>query len=283
MQFSIYICVLAISWFGAKIIVNTGMAELTTGELMTMFTYTIQILSSLMMFSMILVMITISKSSLERIVEVLDEVPDIQNPENPITEVKDGSIEFKDVSFSYVNDSDKECLKNINLEIKSGETVGIIGGTGSGKSSLVNLIPRLYDVTEGELLVGNQNVKKYDIETLRSEVSCVLQKNVLFSGTIKDNIRWGKENATDEEVERVCKLAQADGFIKDFPDGYDTYIEEGGTNVSGGQKQRLCIARALLKHPKILILDDSTSAVDTKTDSLISIISRNNSIVFTIN
>ena len=269
MQFSIYICILAISWFGAKIIVNTGMAKLTTGELMTMFTYTIQILSSLMMFSMILVMITISKSSLERIVEVLDEVPDIQNPENPITEVKDGSIEFKDVSFSYVNDSDKECLKNINLEIKSGETVGIIGGTGSGKSSLVNLIPRLYDVTEGELLVGNQNVKKYDIETLRSEVSCVLQKNVLFSGTIKDNIRWGKENATDEEVERVCKLAQADGFIKDFPDGYDTYIEEGGTNVSGGQKQRLCIARALLKHPKILILDDSTSAVDTKTDSLI--------------
>ena len=173
------------------------------------------------------------------------------------------------MSFSYVNDANKECLKNINLEIKSGETVGIIGGTGSGKSSLVNLIPRLYDVTEGELLVGNQNVKNYDIETLRCEVSCVLQKNVLFSGTIKDNIKWGKENATDEEVERVCKLAQADGFIKDFPDGYDTYIEEGGTNVSGGQKQRLCIARALLKHPKILILDDSTSAVDTKTDSLI--------------
>ena len=269
MQFSIYVCILAISWFGAQIIVNTGMTEFTTGELMTMFTYTIQILSSLMMLSMILVMITISKSSAERIVEVLEETPDIQNIKEPMTEVKDGSVEFKDVSFSYVNDKDKECLKDINLKINLGETIGIIGSTGSGKSSLVNLIPRLYDVTEGELLVGGKNVKEYDIESLRNEVACVLQKNVLFSGTIKDNIRWGKENATDEEIERVCKLAQADGFIKEFPNGYDTHIEEGGTNVSGGQKQRLCIARALIKNPKILILDDSTSAVDTKTDSLI--------------
>ena len=269
MQFSIYVCILAISWFGAQIIVNTGMTEFTTGELMTMFTYTIQILSSLMMLSMILVMITISKSSAERIVEVLEETPDIQNVKESITEVNEGSVEFKDVSFSYVNDKDKECLKDINLKINSGETIGIIGSTGSGKSSLVNLIPRLYDVTEGELLVGGKNVKEYDIESLRNEVACVLQKNVLFSGTIKDNIRWGKENATDEEIERVCKLAQADGFIKEFPNGYDTHIEEGGTNVSGGQKQRLCIARALIKNPKILILDDSTSAVDTKTDSLI--------------
>ena len=245
------------------------MTELTTGELMTMFTYTIQILSSLMMLSMVLVMITISKSSAERIVEVLDEKPDIVNPENPIEKVKDGSIEFKNVSFSYIDDKEKECLKDINIKIKSGETLGIIGGTGSGKSSLVNLIPRLFDVTEGELIVGGEDVKKYDLEALRNEVACVLQKNVLFSGTIADNIRWGNENATDDEVKRVCKLAQADEFVSQFPDGYNTYIEEGGTNVSGGQKQRLCIARALLKHPKILILDDSTSAVDTKTDSLI--------------
>lgn len=269
MQFSIYICILAISWFGAKLIVNTRMVELTTGELMTMFTYTIQILSSLMMLSMVLVMITISKSSAERIVEVLNETPDIQNSTTPIKQVKDGSIEFQNVSFNYIKDKNKECLKNINLKINSGETIGIIGGTGSGKSSLVNLIPRLYDVTEGRLLVGEKDVKNYDIESLRNEVACVLQKNVLFSGTIKDNIRWGKENATNEEIIKVCKLAQADEFINNFPDGYDTYIEEGGTNVSGGQKQRLCIARALLKHPKILILDDSTSAVDTKTDSLI--------------
>ena len=269
MQFSIYICILAISCFGAKIIVNTGMTELTTGELMTMLTYAIQILSSLMMLSMVLVMIAISKSSAERIVEVLDEEPDITNPENAIKEVKDGSIKFDNVSFSYVKDKKKECLKNINLDIKSGETIGIIGGTGSGKSSLVNLIPRLYDVTEGKLLVGEENVEKYNLEDLRNQVSCVLQKNVLFSGTITENIRWGNENATDEDVKRVCKLAQADDFVMQFPDGYNTYIEEGGTNVSGGQKQRLCIARALLKHPKILILDDSTSAVDTKTDSLI--------------
>lgn len=269
MQFSIYGCILLISWFGAQIIVNSGMAELTTGELMTMFTYSIQILSSLMMLSMVLVMIAISKSSAERIVEVLKEVPDIKNPENPIEKVADGSIEFKNVSFSYINDKDKECLKDINIKINSGETIGIIGGTGSGKSSLVNLIPRLYDVIEGELLVGGRNVKEYDLEALRNEVACVLQKNVLFSGTISENIRWGNENATDEEIEKVCRLAQADEFIQTFPDKYETYIEEGGTNVSGGQKQRLCIARALLKNPKILILDDSTSAVDTKTDSLI--------------
>ena len=269
MQFAIYSCILAISWFGAKIIIQSGMTELTTGELMTMFTYSIQILSSLMMLSMVMVMIAISKSSAERIVEVLDTQSDIHDPKKPIMEVKDGSIEFRNVSFSYVKDKKKECLKNINLKIKSGETIGIIGGTGSGKSSLVNLIPRLYDVTEGELFVGGKNVKKYHLESLRNQVSCVLQKNVLFSGTITENIKWGDENATEEDVIRVCKLAQADEFVSQFPDGYNTYIEEGGTNVSGGQKQRLCIARALLKHPKILILDDSTSAVDTKTDSLI--------------
>ena len=269
MQFAIYSCILAISWFGAQIIIQTGMTELTTGELMTMFTYSIQILSSLMMLSMVMVMIAISKSSAERIVEVLDTQSDIHDPKKPIMEVKDGSIEFRNVSFSYVKDKKKECLKNINLKIKSGETIGIIGGTGSGKSSLVNLIPRLYDVTEGELLVGGKNVKKYHLDSLRNQVSCVLQKNVLFSGTITENIKWGDENATEDDVIRVCKLAQADEFVSQFPDGYNTYIEEGGTNVSGGQKQRLCIARALLKHPKILILDDSTSAVDTKTDSLI--------------
>ena len=269
MQFSIYICILLISWFGAKIIVNSGMTELTTGELMTMFTYSIQILSSLMMLSMVLVMMIMSKASGERIVEVLEEIPDIKNPENAIKQVNNGSIEFKNVSFSYIDDKNKECLKKINLKIKSGETIGILGEIGSGKSSLVNLIPRLYDVTEGELLVGGKNVKEYDIESLRNEVACVLQKNVLFSGTINDNIRWGDENATDEDIVKVCKLAQADEFINNFPNGYNTMIEEGGTNVSGGQKQRLCIARALLKHPKILILDDSTSAVDTKTDSLI--------------
>jgi len=269
MQFSVYICIILISWFGSKIIVNTGMSELTTGELMTMFTYSIQILSSLMMLSMVLIMIIISKASRERIIEVLDEKPDIKNPKKAEVNVKNGSIKFKNVSFSYVKDKKKECLKKINLNIKSGETVGILGGTGSGKTSLVNLIPRLYDVTEGELLVGGKNVKEYDIKSLRDEVACVLQKNVLFSGTINDNIRWGNENATEEDIKRVCKLAVADEFISAFPKGYETMIEEGGTNVSGGQKQRLCIARALLKHPKILILDDSTSAVDTKTDSLI--------------
>ena len=269
MQFAIYLCILLISWFGAKLIVNTNMVEFTTGELMTMLTYSIQILSSLMMLSMILVIVTISKASAERIVEVLEEIPDIKNPKKPVKTVANGSIEFKNVGFSYIKDKKRESLKKINLKIKSGETIGIIGGTGSGKSSLVNLIPRLYDATEGAVLVGGINVKRYDLNSLRNEVACVLQKNVLFSGTISDNIRWGKEDATEEEIKRVCKIAQADEFICNFPDGYNTYIEEGGTNVSGGQKQRLCIARALLKHPKILILDDSTSAVDTKTDNLI--------------
>ncbi len=269
MQFCMYLSIMLISWFGAHIIVNTGASELTTGNLMTLFTYTIQILGSLMMLSMIFVMIIISKASVERIVEVLDETPDITNPKNPITKVLDGSIKFSNVSFSYVKDKNKEVLKNIDLEIKSGETIGVIGGTGSGKSSFVNLIPRLYDVTDGDLLVGGNNVKDYDLKILRDEVSCVLQKNVLFSGTVIENILWGDENASFEEVVRVCKLAQADSFINELKDGYNTFIEEGGTNVSGGQKQRLCIARALLKKPKILILDDSTSAVDTRTDKLI--------------
>ena len=269
MQLCVYGAIIFISWIGARTIVLSGSTALTTGELTSLITYSIQILTAVMILSMILVMSTIATAAMERIFEILNEVPDLASPENPIMEVKDGSIEFKNVGFSYVNDENKEVLKNINIKINSGETVGIIGGTGDGKSSLVNLIPRLYDVTEGELLVGGKNVKEYDLEALRDSVSCVLQKNVLFSGTIKENLRWGNENATDEEMIEACKLAQADGFIQEFPDKYDTMISQGGTNVSGGQKQRICIARALLKKPKILILDDSTSAVDTKTDQFI--------------
>ena len=269
MQLCVYGAIIFISWIGARTIVLSGSTALTTGKLTSLITYSIQILTAVMILSMILVMSTIATAAMERIFEILNEVPDLASPENPIMEVKDGSIEFKNVGFSYVNDADKEVLKNINIKINSGETVGIIGGTGDGKSSLVNLIPRLYDVTEGELLVSGKNVKEYDLVALRDSVSCVLQKNVLFSGTIKENLRWGNENATDEEMIEACKLAQADGFIQEFPDKYDTMISQGGTNVSGGQKQRICIARALLKKPKILILDDSTSAVDTKTDQFI--------------
>lgn len=269
MSFSIYTCIILIAYFGAKIIVESKATILTTGELMTMFTYSIQILSSLMMLSMVVVMIVMSKASVERIIEVMTEKPTIVNPKNPIMEVSNGDIIYDNVSFSYINDKNKECLKNINLTIKSGETIGIIGETGSGKSTLINLLPRLYDVTEGSIFVGGHNVKEYDLTTLRDSIALVLQKNILFSGTINENIRWGDENATDEEIKEVCKQAFADEFIMQFPDKYETHIEEGGTNVSGGQKQRLCIARALLKKPKILILDDSTSAVDTKTDNLI--------------
>lgn len=266
MQLTVFSCILLLSWFGAKMIV---VRELTTGELTSLFAYTTNILMSLLMLAMMLVNIVFSRASGDRIAMVLNEEPSIKNSENGITEVKDGSILFKNVDFSYSNNPEVLNLTKINLEIKSGETIGIIGGTGSAKSALVQLIPRLYDVLDGELLVGGVNVKDYDIKTLRDNVAMVLQKNVLFSGSIKDNLRWGNENATDEEMEHACKLAQADEFIQKFPKKYDTRIERGGANVSGGQRQRLCIARALLKSPKILILDDSTSAVDTKTDKLI--------------
>ena len=269
MQLAMYTSMILISWIGARIIITTNMTQLTTGQLSSLITYSIQVLFSIMMLTIISVMITISIASAKRITEILDEEPTIKNKENPVMAVKDGSINFENVSFSYLGKKEKEVLKDINLKIKSGETIGIIGGTGVGKSSLVNLIPRLYDVTEGNLKIGGVDVRDYDLEVLRDSVACVLQKNVLFSGTIKENLRWGNEKATDEELVEACKLAQADSFIQDFPDKYDTYIDQGGTNVSGGQKQRLCIARALLKKPKILILDDSTSAVDTKTDKLI--------------
>lgn len=269
MQFSAYLCMLLIAWFGAKLIVSSSGTQMTTGDLFSVITYTMQILSTLMMLSMIFVMLTMSKASGERVCEVLNEKSDLHNPENPVMTVPDGSIDFQNVGFSYSKNKDKLCLKNVNISIKSGETIGVIGSTGSSKSSFVQLIPRLYDVTEGTLKVGGIDVRDYDIESLRNEVAVVLQKNVLFSGTIKDNLRWGNENATDEEMIEACKLSQAHSFIMEMPEGYDTYIEQGGTNVSGGQKQRICIARSLLKKPKILILDDSTSAVDTKTDSLI--------------
>lgn len=266
MQLAMYGCIIAISWFGAKMIINS---TLTTGEMMSMLTYTMNILMSLMMISMIFVMLSMSIASLKRINEVLVEESDIVSPTKAIKEVKDGSIDFCNVSFAYSKEQEEDSLTNIDLHIKAGETIGILGSTGSGKSSLVQLIARLYDVSEGELKVGSINVKDYDLDVLRNQVSMVLQNNVLFSGTIKENLRWGNKDASDEQIKHVCKLAQADSFIEQFPDGYDTYIEQGGSNVSGGQRQRLCIARALLKNPKILILDDSTSAVDTRTDFLI--------------
>lgn len=266
MQLSMYACILAISWLGARMIVGGSM---TTGELMSMMTYTTNILMSLMMLSMIFVMLSMSFASVQRINEVLDEKSDIVSPEKAVTEVKDGSIDFHHVSFAYSADQEADSLEDMDLHIRSGETIGILGGTGSGKSSLVQLIPRLYDVTKGSLYVGGVDVKEYDLDVLRNQVSMVLQNNVLFSGTIKDNLRWGNPKASDEEMLQACRLAQADEFIQRFPNGYDTHIEQGGSNVSGGQKQRLCIARALLKNPKILILDDSTSAVDTRTDYLI--------------
>lgn len=266
MMFVVYFCIILISWLGAKFIVA---GSLTTGELTSLFSYVMSVLMSLMMLSMIFVMLTMSEASAKRVVEVIKEEPDITNPEAPDTNIADGRIDFNRVSFAYAHSSGENVLEDIDLHINAGETIGIIGGTGCGKSSLVNLISRLYDVTDGSVYVGGKDVKSYDLEALRNSVAVVLQKNVLFSGTILDNLRWGNENATEEECRAVCKLACADEFIERFPDGYNTYIEQGGSNVSGGQKQRLCIARALLKNPKVLILDDSTSAVDTATDAKI--------------